>query len=419
MKTDQTKKTENGKVPEGYRRTAVGIIPHEWKVSSLDNIGDFLRGKGVSKKDLIEDGLPCVTYGELYTRHHNVIRRFTSFISEKSANDSVRLKQGDILFAGSGETIEEIGKSAAFVDNFKAYAGGDIVILRQKSQDPHFLGYLLNHEVANRQKHKQGQGHSVVHIYPSGLKKIKVPLPPLFEQQKIATILLTWDDAIEKTQKLIDQLKQRNKGLAEQLLTGKKRLKGFKGEWRHESLGMYFKERKEFGYENLPLLSVGESGVYHQSESNKKDTSNEDKASYKRICVGDIGYNTMRMWQGRSALSAFEGIVSPAYTVVTPKPNADAQFFSYLFKLQAVIHKFYRNSQGLVSDTLNCKFKDFKIVKVDVPPSIMEQKAVASLLDLASDEMRLYTKRLTSLQRQKKGLMQRLLTGEIRVKLKS
>lgn len=396
------------------KNSPIGTFPEEWKILTLDQIGHFLKGKGISKSEILDSGFPCLTYGELYTKHHDVIRSFNSFISRESTLKSVELKKGDILFAGSGETLEEIGKTCAFVDDFKAFAGGDIVILRQKSQNPYFLGYLLNNGIVAKQKHRLGQGHSVVHIYSSSLSKLQVPIPPLPEQQKIAEILSTWDQAINTAQKLIDNLKLRNKGLAQQLLTGKKRLKGFEGEWEEQHLEHYFKERKETNHPELPLLSVGEIGVYPQTDSNKKDTSNEDKSKYKRICPGDIGYNTMRMWQGRSALSSLEGIVSPAYTIVTHKKNADAHFFAYLFKLDEVIHKFFRKSQGLVSDTLNCKFKDFKIVKVLTPPSIDEQKAITKVLQKADEELRLYQQQLDTLKEQKKGLMQKLLKGEIR-----
>ena len=197
--------------------------------------------------------------------------------------------------------------------------------------------------------------------------------PPLPEQHKIAEILSTWDEVIELTQKLIDQLKQRKKGVMRQLLTGKKRLPGFEGEWDEKPLGEFFNERKETGFTDLSLLSVGREGVYPQDQNDRKDTSNSDKTKYKRICPGDIGYNTMRMWQGRSALSELEGIVSPAYTILQSKENADSKFFAYLFQLDSLIHKFYRYSQGLVSDTWQCKYKDFAIVKCLVPPTRKEQ----------------------------------------------
>ena len=243
----------------------------------------------------------------------------------------------------------------------------------------------------------------------------KVKIPPLPEQRAIAAILRTWDNAIELTRTLIAEKQQRKRALMQQLLTGKKRLPGFVGEWKEIKLGELFSERNEAGRFDLPLLSItADRGVILQSESDKKDTSNADKSLYRRICPGDIGYNTMRMWQGRSALSALEGIVSPAYTIVTPKSNADAKFFSYLFKLPAVVHLFFRNSQGLVDDTLNCKFHDFAKVRVLVPPK-PEQMAIARLLIAVDAELDILQAKADALREQKKGLMQKLLTGEWRV----
>jgi type I restriction enzyme S subunit len=201
------------------------------------------------------------------------------------------------------------------------------------------------------------------------------------------------------------------------LLTGKMRLKGFSGEWREVHLGEFFSERNETRHIELTLLSIGQSGIYPQDESIKKDTSNADKSKYKRICPGDIGYNTMRMWQGRSALSDLEGIVSPAYTVISPKENADSQFFAYLFKTPKLTHLFWRNSQGLVDDTLNCKFKDFSIVKVVLPQTREEQTTIARVLQIADQEISLLKSKADKLRKQKKGMMQVLLTGKVRLKL--
>jgi len=247
-------------------------------------------------------------------------------------------------------------------------------------------------------------------------------MPPLPEQKAIAQVLSTADAAIHTTEKLIVQKELRKKWLMQQLLTGKLRLRSasgerFGGEWKEMYLGEMFTERNETKFFDLPLLSIGQNGVYPQDESVKKDTSNEDKSKYKRICPGDIGYNTMRMWQGRSALSELEGIVSPAYTIVTPKKNADSLFFSYLFKMTKMTNLFWRNSQGLVDDTLNCKFKDFSIVKVHLPQSKEEQTAIARVLQAADKEISLLKAKAEKLREQKKGLMQQLLTGRVRLKI--
>jgi type I restriction enzyme, S subunit len=392
-------------------------IPNDWTVMQLGALGTFSKGKGILKEQVISDGLPCIRYGEIYTTHDFIIKEFKSFICDDVAHQSKEIRYGDILFAGSGETLEEIGKAVAYVGNEKAYAGGDIIILStKKNVNPECLSYALETDYVKRQKRVLGQGNSVVHIYPNDLSKVKILLPPLLEQKAIAQVLSTVDSAIQTTEKLIAKKELRKKWLMQQLLTGKKRLKGFSGEWKEMHLGDMFTERNETKFFDLPLLSIGQNGVYPQDESVKKDTSNEDKSKYKRICPGDIGYNTMRMWQGRSALSELEGIVSPAYTVVMPKKNADSVFFSYLFKMPKMTNLFWRNSQGLVDDTLNCKFKDFSIVKVMLPETKEEQTAIAQLLQAADKEISLLKSKAEKLRKKKKSLMQQLLTGKIRVK---
>lgn len=273
--------------------------------------------------------------------------------------------------------------------------------------------YYFNHKELTPYLTRQGAGR--YKLTKQSLEKIPIPLPKTNEQKAIAACLSTWDQAINKTNQLIAQKELRKKWLMQQLLTGKKRLKGFTGEWKEKHLGEMFTERNETKFYDLPLLSIGQNGVYPQDESSKKDTSNEDKSKYKRICPGDIGYNTMRMWQGRSALSELEGIVSPAYTVIVPNRNADFLFFSYLFKTPKITNLFWRNSQGLVDDTLNCKFKDFSIVKVKLPQTKSEQTAIANVFRVIDNEIELLKTKCVQFKEQKKGLMQQLLTGKKRL----
>ena len=243
----------------------------------------------------------------------------------------------------------------------------------------------------------------------------KIALPSTEEQERICSVLQLWDTAIEKQSKLIEKLKLCKRALMQQLLTVKKRLPGFSGEWKEVKLGDIFDERNEINRDDLPLLSItGDKGVIYQSESDKRDISNDDKSKYKRICPNDIGYNTMRMWQGRSALSNIEGIVSPAYTIVTPHKNVDVRFMAMLIQQPRIIYDFWTHSQGLVSDTLNCKYPDFCQVKVRIP-SKEEQTAIADLLYEFDKEIDLANEKLANLQSQKRGLMQQLLTGKKRI----
>ena len=161
----------------------------------------------------------------------------------------------------------------------------------------------------------------------------------------------------------------------------------FTDEWKEVKLGEVTCERNETNTPTLPLLSItANKGVIPQTDSEKKDVSNADKSKYKRICSGDIGYNTMRMWQGRSALSFVEGIVSPAYTIVTPLKGVSPLFLSYLIKRPRLIYEFWTHSQGLVEDTLNCKYKDFAQITITIP-SLSEQRKIAALLSLIDERI--------------------------------
>jgi len=224
--------------------------------------------------------------------------------------------------------------------------------------------------------------------------------------------------SFELKEKLIEQKKQQKKGLMQKLLTGEVRLPGYSGEWKKVKLGEILKERKETGYTELELLAITSSkGVVKRTEVDIKDNSSEDKSKYKRILPNDIGYNTMRMWQGVSGVSKYEGIVSPAYTILKPTNKVNSNFIGYLFKLPKIINLFRRYSQGLVSDTLNLKYENLKGIKVTIPQDVEEQKKIAEILLSIDNEIEMLQEYVNYLKQQKKGLMQLLLTGKVRVKV--
>jgi len=395
-------------------------IPKGWQIKKLKDILIEGRLGGNYENAEANNGIPVIKMGNL-DRATIKIDKIQYLPENETYNQEDLLVKGDLLF-NTRNTLELVGKVAIW-NNELPFAVYNSNLMRMKFdssfvESTWFMNRAFNSYYGLRQLRGIATGTtSVAAIYGRDLESIKFLLPPLPEQKAIAQVLSTADAAIHTTEKLITQKELRKKWLMQQLLTGKKRLKGFGGAWKEMHLGDMFTERNETKYFDLPLLSIGQNGVYPQDESVKKDTSNEDKSKYKRICPGDIGYNTMRMWQGRSALSELEGIVSPAYTVVTPKKNADSIFFSYLFKMPKMTNLFWRNSQGLVDDTLNCKFKDFSIVKVKLPQAKEEQTAIAQVLQAADEEISLLRAKAEKLREQKKGLMQQLLTGKKRVKV--
>jgi type I restriction enzyme S subunit len=196
----------------------------EWEVKRLGEIGTFTKGKGIKKDEVVADGLPCIRYGEIYTHYNDYIRSFRSFISLKIARESQRLKKGDLLFAGSGETAEEIGKCVAFLGDEEAYAGGDIVILSPAGQNSMYLGYLMNHTSVIEQKARMGQGDAVVHISASNLGQLNLRLPLFDEQTAIATVLSDMDAEIGALEQRLAKTHALKQGMMQELLTGKTRL---------------------------------------------------------------------------------------------------------------------------------------------------------------------------------------------------
>lgn len=193
-------------------------------------------------------------------------------------------------------------------------------------------------------------------------------------------------------------------------LVPKLRFPEFRGaeEWKGKRLGELFADRQESGLSGLPLLSLmDKEGIVPQEDSNRKNNSNSDKSKYLRVVPGDIAYNTMRMWEGRSALVGLEGLVSPAYTVCEPQPDVHSPLFSYYFKTPQLIEQFRRFSQGLVKDTLNLKYPAFAQISAPVP-TYPEQQKIAECLSSVDELMAAQTRKVDALKTHKKGLMQQL-----------
>ena len=416
----------NCTIPQGYKATPLGIIPQEWEVRRFRDVGHFLRNNTLSRDKMSEsDGcVQNIHYGDVLIKYReilNVSRTNIPWIVGNGKDSPLgdMLQDGDIIISDTAEDYT-VGKATELleINGASVVAGLHTMPFRPLSNlfSPCFLGYYLNSMAYRFQLYALIQGIKVCAISKKAMSGTFLIVPPLAEQKKIAEVLGVWDKAIEKQSQLIEQLTLRKRGLMQQLLTAKRRLPGFSDPWKVCELRELFKERNENNRVDLPLLSIsGDKGVILQTESDKRDISNDDKSKYKRINKGDIGYNTMRMWQGRSALSNIEGIVSPAYTIVIPNEGVDGYYMSVLFKQPRLMYDFWTHSQGLVEDTLNCKYRDFGRVRISCP-SYIEQKAIAQVLTAADREIELAQQKLELLRQQKRGLMQQLLTGKKRVK---
>lgn len=229
------------------------------------------------------------------------------------------------------------------------------------------------------------------------------------EQRKIADFMIALEHRIEAQQSLVDNLKKYKRGLLSQLIAQKKAF-DTSGEWKTVKLGHIFKERTERAKGNETLLAVTISnGVQRRDEIDLKDNSSDDKSNYKCVYIGDIAYNTMRMWQGASGVSPYNGIVSPAYTIVTPiRPDLhNMTFWAYYFKYSPLVQTFQKYSQGLTSDTWNLKFPQFSEIAVTMPP-ISEQDKIAECLSVFDEHCKCEDEKLQALLQVRTSLLQQL-----------
>ena len=158
----------------------LGNVPEHWEVRRLGQIGRLSKGNGGNKEDEVSLGVPCVRYGDLYTTHTNFILKSRSFVSVAKAEDYTPITFGDVLFAASGETINEIGKSAVNLMQSAACCGGDIILFRSERQvESRYMGYATDCRPAAAQKATMGRGITVKHIYGDQLKYLTLAFPSL------------------------------------------------------------------------------------------------------------------------------------------------------------------------------------------------------------------------------------------------
>lgn len=407
--------TDRNENKAGYKKTKLGWIPEEWNVETLGNIGELKNG--ISKGgENFGYGTPIISLNDVFGKTYISQSNFNSLVNATSKElKDFNIDKGDVLFVRSSVKPEGVGMPCVIEKNLKDTTFSGFLIrfrehnniLNNKYKRYCFLAASFRHNLLAKSTISAN-----TNINQPSLASLNISIPPFYEQEKIAEILTCWDDGIHNLEQLIVKKELQHKALMQKIYKRTNstfQLKSYR-------LGELFKNRKETKCCNLELLSVCEGkGIIPRSLLNAKDNSNEDKSKYLKVCIGDLAYNTMRMWQGRCGVSKYEGIVSPAYTVCIPTDKIDVDYMYYMFRTPHMIHDFWRYSQGIVEDTLNLKFNNFEVIKVLIP-DLDIQKKVAEVLRTSEEEIKILNSKLEALKEQKKGLMQKLLTGEIRVK---
>ena len=381
-----------------------------WLRYTLGDLGVFRKGRGIRKNEVLAHGIPCVRYGEIYTIHQSTIQQCHSFIDQRTASGSERLAYGDVIFAVSGETSEEIGKCSTFLGNYEAYVGSDTLILSPRGSDPIYLGYALNFGEVLKQKQMLGQGDAVVHLSLANLAKVTISLPPLAEQIAIGQQLFQVDSHLFAIDKLIAKKKDIKQGAMQQLLTGKTRLPGFSGEWNIAKLAEACEcldsrripisgDLREVRKGTYPYC--GANGVVGFMDDFIFDDDlvliAEDGGNFDAFATRPIAYRMKgKFWVNNHA------------HVLKAKSDTDTAFLHYSLE--------HKDIREFLSGGTRAKLNRGELDKIEISyPSLPEQQAIGEVIEDLDAEIDALVARRDKTTLIKIGMMQELLTGRTRL----
>ena len=390
-------------------------IPEGWSVKKLKDVANVITGSTPSTSDLTNYGTEYLFVSPVDIKDNvKFINNTVTKLSFKGHSLGRVVSAGSPLFVCIGSTIGKI-----------AIAGQTLTTNQQinscivnNQNDNEFLYYVL---LFNANKIRLLAGEQAVPIInKSTFEKISFIFPPLPEQEKIAEILGTWDDGIEKLSASIEKKKLLKKGLMQKLLTGKNRLNGFTQPWKEVKLGDMCKmfsggtplvsEEKYYKNGNIPFIRSGEISSF-KTELFITEKALEN-SSAKMIEKGDLLYALYGATSGEIAISKINGAINQAILCIrSTKIEISYLYYVLLNSKSIILSKYLQGGQGNLSADI------VKKLSIKMPSDINEQKAIADVLSTADEEIDLLNKKLKALKEQKKGLMQQLLTGQTRVKV--
>src|SRR5690554_3003190 len=408
----KTIKTEDKiEMKPGYKKTSIGIIPEDWEEMRLEQVSKIIMGVSPNSENYNFEG-----QGKFLIQGNADIRNRKSAPRQYTSEITKECQVGDILMS----VRAPVGEIAKSIHN-ACIGRGVCAIRNNKKADGEFLFYyLLNTEVLwSRFK----QGSTFESVNSTDIRNFTIQIPPIQEQTAIADCLSTWDKGIEKLSALIASKKEQKKGLMQQLLTGKKRLDGFTKEWKEVRLGEITKRitRKNKELDDTVVTISAQRGFVLQEDYFKKRVASSTLSNYYLLDKGEFAYN--KSYSKGYPMGAFKrlddfdkAVVTTLYICFKLKENVDSDFLLDFFEAGLMINNLMRIAQegGRAHGLLNIGLADFFNLKLRIP-DINEQRAIAEILTTADKEIELLEQKLEAFKIQKKGLMQVLLTGALRL----
>jgi type I restriction enzyme S subunit len=409
-------------VPSGYKQTKVGVVPEDWDVVTFNDLRDTDVSHSITGGPF-GSNLKSEHYTKMGVRIiqlQNIgdglfINKDFIYTNEEKATElkSCLIYPNDIILAKMAEPVARACIIPSFENKFLMGSDGIRLHIDKKKYDNKFILESINYKQFRQIAIARSTGSTRQRIGLSDLKKIPIIIPPLKEQQKIAQILTTWDDAISKQEKLIKEKERLKKGLMQKLLSGEVRFAGFDEEWEEVKLGEVAKiimgqspSSNSYNEEKIgvPLIQ-GNADCKNRKTIPRIYTTEKTK----ECNIGDI-IMTVRAPVGAISKSLHDACIGRGVCAIKPNDN-NGYLYHFLVMYE---EKWKKYSQGSTFTAVNSG--DIKNLKIKLP-SKQEQQKIAQVLTTSDKEIELLKKELESLKEQKKGLMQRLLSGEVRVKV--
>lgn len=416
---------EANNIPQGYKNSPLGIIPKEWEVKRLGDVCNYVdyRGKSPNKST---KGIFLVTAKNIREGYidYEVSQEFIPQDEYEETMRRGKAQIGDVLItteAPLGHVAQIDNPNVALAQRVIKYRGKNDILLNA------YLKYFLMSEKFQTILIANATGSTALGIKGSRLHQLPVIIPSIKEQELIISVLHLWDTAIEKQSELIEKLKLRKRALMQQLLTGKKRLPGFSGEWKRIKLGDIAERitrKNEEDNKNVVTISA-QRGFVVQTDFFNKSVASEVLDNYFLVYKDEFCYN--KSYSNGYPMGAIKRLKSFDKAVVTTlyicfklknMASVNIDFFeqyceSGIFNKELIK---VANEGGRAHGLLNVTPADFFNMHMRIP-NIDEQNAIATVLVNADKEIEFANEKLSNLQSQKRGLMQQLLTGKKRVSI--
>ena len=383
----------------------LGKVPAHWEVRHLGRIGRFFKGGGGTKEDEREDGIPCVRYGDLYTYHRFFITASRTCVApDLAATVYTPIRYGDVLFAASGETIDEIGKSAVNLMQSEACCGGDVILFRPERQvEARYMGYATDCRPAAAQKATMGRGITVKHIYGDQLKYLTLALPPLSEQAAIVRYLDHVDRRIRRyigaKKKLIKLLEEQKQAFIHRAVTRgldpNVRLKPSGMEWLGDVPEHWTTERLKSSMNNVVEQTTERRGadLYVALEHVESwtgrlrhaalDVSFDSQVKYFRS--GDVLFGKLRPYLAKVTRPTSDGVCVGEFLVLRPRhAHATAAYMEQLLRSKPIIDAVNGSTFGAKMPRADWQFMGGMAVAL---PPLPEQAAIVAYLDKATADI--------------------------------